>query len=46
VEPFKSANSAMPVFNQLLNGRQRWDVLTYVHQQIHRGFVLSVENNE
>jgi mono/diheme cytochrome c family protein len=44
VEPFKSANSAMPVFNQLLNGRQRWDVLTYGHQQIHRGFVLTVEN--
>jgi mono/diheme cytochrome c family protein len=41
VEPFKSSNSTMPAFKYSLNEQQRWDVLTYIHQQIHEGFSLS-----
>ncbi|WP_260293989.1 c-type cytochrome [Sedimenticola hydrogenitrophicus] len=41
VEPFKSANSAMPAFKGSLTEKQRWDVLTYIHLQIHKGFHLS-----
>ncbi|WP_207062015.1 cytochrome c [Motiliproteus sp. SC1-56] len=39
VEPFKSRNSAMPAFEQVLSERQRWDVLTYIHQAFHYGFL-------
>jgi Cu/Ag efflux protein CusF len=38
VEPFKSAQSAMPAFKTMLSEEQRWDVLTYVHAQFHKGF--------
>jgi len=39
VEPFKSQNSAMPAFESMLNEKQRWQVLAYVHQQMHQGFL-------
>jgi Cu/Ag efflux protein CusF len=38
VEPFKSAQSAMPAFKTILSEEERWDVLAYVHAQFHRGF--------
>jgi mono/diheme cytochrome c family protein len=38
VEPFKSMQSAMPPFKNILDEDQRWDVLAYVHSQFHRGF--------
>ncbi|GAB4360928.1 MAG: hypothetical protein Kow006_31210 [Gammaproteobacteria bacterium] len=38
VEPFKSSGSAMPAFKSVLSERERWDVLTYVHQLFHRSF--------
>jgi len=37
-EPFRSQKSAMPAFAMVLDESQRWDVLTYVHQQFHSGF--------
>ena len=39
-EPFKSQNSAMPAFS-FLSEKERWDILTYVHQAFHRGFKSS-----
>ncbi len=39
VEPFKSMNSAMPSFKASLSESQRWDVLAYVHQHFHKGFL-------
>ena len=38
VEPFKSAQSAMPAFKTKLSEAQRWDVLAYVHARFHQGF--------
>lgn len=38
VEPFRSQNSSMPAFETSLSERQRWEVLTYVHQAFHGGF--------
>lgn len=38
VEPFRSQQSAMPAFKNVLSEADRWDVLTYVHQQFHGGF--------
>lgn len=37
VEPFKSAQSAMPGFKNNLSAEQRWDVLAYVHTYFHLG---------
>ena len=37
VEPFKSQQSLMPAFS-FLTEKERWDILTYVHQEFHRGF--------
>ncbi|MDX1594896.1 MAG: cytochrome c [Gammaproteobacteria bacterium] len=39
VEPFKSRDSAMPAFENVLTEQQRWDVLAYVHDVYHQGFV-------
>ena len=39
VEPFKSQNSAMPAFEETLTEQQRWDILAYVHEVYHSGFV-------
>ncbi len=39
VEPFKSMKSAMPSFKASLSESKRWDVLAYVHQQFHKGFL-------
>ncbi len=36
-EPFRSANSAMPAFKDILNTNERWDVLAYVHAYFHLG---------
>lgn len=36
VEPFRSQNSVMPAFKTALNEKQRWDVLSYVHQNFHK----------
>lgn len=38
VEPFRSQQSAMPPFKGVLSEQQRWDVLTYIHQEFHKGF--------
>jgi mono/diheme cytochrome c family protein len=38
VEPFRSQKSAMPAFKSSLTEKQRWDVLTYIHQEFHQGF--------
>ncbi len=38
VEPFKSANSAMPAFKEILSEQQRWDVLNYIHKEFHQEF--------
>jgi len=37
VEPFRSMHSAMPAFKTILDERQRWDVLAYVHAYFHLG---------
>lgn len=39
VEPFRSQKSAMPAFEQVLTPSQRWDVLAYVHDVFHQGFI-------
>jgi len=39
VEPFKSQQSMMPAFKDTLFVSERWDVLTYVHEVFHRGFI-------
>jgi mono/diheme cytochrome c family protein len=39
VEPFKSSQSVMPAFKNVLNEDQRWDVLAYVHTEFHKGFL-------
>jgi mono/diheme cytochrome c family protein len=39
VEPFRSRKSAMPAFEQALTPKQRWDVLAYVHDAFHHGFI-------
>lgn len=39
--PFRQAASLMPAFKSVLSENERWDVLTYVHQQFHRGFKVS-----
>ncbi len=39
VEPFKSQKSSMPAFEETLTEQQRWDILAYVHDVYHRGFV-------
>ncbi len=38
VEPFRSQKSAMPPFKSVLSEQQRWEVLSYVHQEFHGGF--------
>lgn len=38
VEPFRSRGSAMPAFKEVLSERERWDVLTYVHNIFHQTF--------
>lgn len=38
VEPFRSQKSAMPPFKGVLSESERWDVLTYIHQEFHGGF--------
>ena len=38
VAPFKSADSMMPGFKNLMTAEQRWDVLAYIHQDFHQGF--------
>lgn len=42
VEPFRSQDSAMPAFEDSLSVQQRWDILAYVHDVYHRGFVEDV----
>ena len=37
VEPFKSQNSAMPAYKNLLSESERWDVLAYIHAFFHQG---------
>lgn len=44
VEPFKSQNSAMPAFEDVLSEQQRWEVLAYVHQHMHEGFSDNQQN--
>lgn len=51
VEPFKSQNSLMPAFKDVLSNQQRWDILTYLHLEFHGGFVEtmvmgSMENSD
>lgn len=38
VEPFRSMKSAMPPFKGTLSEAERWEVLTYIHQEFHGGF--------
>jgi mono/diheme cytochrome c family protein len=38
VEPFKSGQSVMPAYKDILSEDQRWDVLAYVHAEFHKGF--------
>ncbi|RRJ82648.1 c-type cytochrome [Aestuariirhabdus litorea] len=38
VEPFASADSAMPSFKEVLSEAERWSVLTYIHQAFHGSF--------
>ena len=38
-EPFRSQNSAMPPFGEVLTPKQRWQVLAYVHEAFHEGFI-------
>jgi len=46
VEPFKSLQSAMPAFGTQLSEQQRWDILTYVHREIHHGFKDQVQQTK
>lgn len=39
VEPFKSQDSAMPAFKNVLSVSERWDVLAYVHTFFHQGLM-------
>lgn len=39
VEPFKSQNSDMPAFKDVLSVSERWDVLAYVHTFFHQGLM-------
>jgi len=39
VEPFKSQDSAMPAFKNVLSVSERWDVLSYVHTFFHQGLM-------
>jgi mono/diheme cytochrome c family protein len=39
VDPFLSQKSAMPAYETSLTPEQRWDVLIYVHEIFHKGFV-------
>ncbi len=45
-EPFRSQQSVMPPFKASLDESQRWDVLTYVHQQFHGGFPTHAQQNQ
>ncbi len=46
VEPFRSQNSAMPAFETTLSEEQRWDILAYIHDVYHRGFVEDLAPHE
>lgn len=46
VEPFRSQQSAMPAFKNVLSEAERWQVLTYVHQQFHGGFPEDMGTHE
>jgi len=39
VEPFLSQKSAMPAYELTLSTTERWDILAYVHDVHHRGFI-------
>lgn len=39
VEPFRSQDSAMPAFKDVLSVDERWDVLAYVHTFFHQGLM-------
>lgn len=45
-EPFRSQQSAMPAFRNVLSESERWDLLTYVHQQFHGGFPNNAHSHE
>lgn len=39
-EPFRSMNSTMPAFKLSLSEAQIWDILAFVHNEFHQGFVI------
>lgn len=45
VEPFRSQDSAMPAFKDVLSVEQRWDVLAYVHTFFHQGLMKWSRDN-
>ena len=46
VEPFRSQKSAMPSYEQTLTEQERWDILAYIHDIYHRGFVEDKPDEE
>lgn len=45
-EPFKSQNSLMPAFKDVLSVTERWDILTFIHHSFHGGFSQSMPMDE
>ncbi len=46
VEPFRGMQSTMPAFKSLLSEDDRWDVLSYVHAEFHKGFLEATPDDD